>query len=1309
MSTRTVEDIYELSPLQQGLLFHSHSVDDPEMYVAQRSYQLHGKLDQEALAQAWRDVVARHPALRTSFHWDDLEQPLQVVRGDASVELNALDWRELSPAAQQERLGQYLADDRNRGFDLARAPLMRLALIRLDDDRHQFVWTHHMILLDGWSVPLVSKEIFLRYAELTRGERGPLRPAPPFSGYIDWLQGRDAEAAERFWREALTDAPTATALAGPGSSPVPGEPVETATRLLSLPVDTTEALQAVAARHRVTLNTLVQAAWALLLSRHTGSADVVFGVTTSGRPADLPGVESTVGLFINTLPLRLAVPADLGIGEWLREVQARQAGVREYEYSRLSQIRGWSGAPGGQPLFESIVVFENYPVAAEVRQWVGDLQITMDSSVETTSEPLTVLASAEPGLTIRLQYHRGRFEEGFVAALADQLRTVFEHLSAGGDGTVDDVPLISDGDYRDLARQWNDTSREYPRDETLHGMIGRQIRRSPDAVAVVAEDGQLTYAELDARSDRLAAVLRAHGAAPGGVVGVCGERSPALLVGLLAVLKSGAAYLALDPELPLQRLRLMLDDAGAELVLGDLPGQPSGRRVLSLAGPWPEPAGGGTAVAPEPPRSAPDDPAYVLYTSGSTGRPKGVQVSHAAICNRLAWMQETFALDPRDRVLHKTPFTFDVSVWELFWPLLSGARLVLARPGGHRDAAYLVRAIAEHRITVGHFVPSMLRHFLAELSLGELSPGAPSALRRVFCSGEALTADLTERFRECLPSVELHNLYGPTEAAVDVSWWDCREQAPVGLVPIGRPIANTRLHLLDRSLRPVPVGVPAELHIGGVQLADGYLNRAEQTAAAFVPDPYGAPGDRLYRTGDLARRLPDGAVEYLGRLDHQIKLRGIRIEPGEIESALTSHPAVREAVVLLRSDGPRGPRLVGYLVPAGAAPDLAELRARLATGLPAQLVPAEFVVLERLPLTANGKLDRAALPPAPVAAPVTGPGQGGAPVPPGRPRTDLETVVAEAFASVLDCDPDDEESFFDLGGDSFGAVRAVRAIPGASVTMLFQHPTVRGLAAALKDPVTVPQGPLLRLTPESAAGRRTLVCVPYGGGNAIAYRPLAAELPDDIVLQAVRLPGHDLGAAEPLQPLAAVADECARAILAGPAGPLALYGHCIGVALAVELARRLEDAGRTVDRVFLGGSYPFPARHPRLAALARLAPFRRVETDQQTLRYLQSLGGFEGLVDDEELASVMQAFRHDGRCAGAYFTERYAEPEPVRLRAPITFVAGDADPETPRFGRRYREWERFSSSLELAVVPGGGHYFPKHHAAELAGILRRTW
>src|SRR6266545_932768 len=1297
-----IEDIYELSPLQQGILFHSLYDGDADTYVNQRSYLIDGPLDPDALARAWTQAVGAHTALRTSFHWEGLDKPLQVVHREVPVVMHRYDWS--GAEDQQERFDRLIADDLAAGFDLAVPPLQRLHLVRLGDQRYGFIWTHHLLLLDGWSVPIFVSDVLLRYESLTAG--GPQPPAPPpYRDYIAWLQGRDLDAAKDFWVRTLAG----RADPGPLGPLLPADPrhesVPVDERVAELPADVVAGLRTAAAGHGVTLNTVLHAAWALVLQRYTGDAEVTFGVTSSGRPPELPRVDRMTGLFTNTLPVRLTVPDDGDLGAWLRDVQATYTAIRRYEHSPLAEIRQWAGGSGAQPLFHSLVIFDNYRLSVESGDLGRRLSIRTLSAVEKTSEPLLLIVTPEPRFTVRVRFHRERFVPGAADEILDCFRAILTAIP-GADriAAVAAVAAVAAAPQPPAGRR--ETAVRYPdADRTLPELIERQCRATPDAVAVLADGATLTYRQLHSRARQAATALGAAGVGPGHVVGVCAERSPEMVTGLVGALFAGAAYLPLDPSLPAARLAFTVRDAGADVVLAQR--APAGiacgagaRHVLTLED---LPAEAGAAgAAPRP-----TDAAYVIHTSGSTGQPKAVVITHEAIVNRLLWMQDTFRLTPDDRVLQKTPFGFDVSVWEFFWPLTTGAAIVLARPGGHQDAEYLARTIARQGVTTAHFVPSMRGLFLDEPA----ASGLPT-LRRVVCSGEQLPHPLAECFRALLPEVALHNLYGPTEAAVDVTWWDCARPAPPGVVPIGDAIANTTAYVLDRRLTAAPGNVPGELYLGGVQLARGYANRPGLTAATFVAHPLAGPGGRLYRTGDKVRRLPDGSLEFLGRLDHQVKLRGYRVELGEIEQVLAGHPAVREAAVVVRETAD-GQQLAAYVT--GTA-DPKALRDHLSGQLPRYMLPATFTVLPAMPLTHNGKLDRAALPdPSPA-------------VPASRrraaPATPLEETVAAVYREILGLtEVDVTTSFFDMGGNSFDAVRAIRRIEGATVGLLAAHPSVRELAAALRS-ADEPPGILLRLTPPGPASH-TLVCVPFGGGSAITYRPLAGALSADVALLAVSVPGHEIGGDADLRPLPDVAQESADAVLKFADGPVSVYGHCAGVALAVEVARRIEAAGRTVDRLFVAGSYPFyePGRFGRavqrtLAALIGKGILKvsaatvgtlgngRPAVDRAEMRYLQSIGGFGGVIDDDALALLMRAFRHDVDEAGRYFSATWSRrSDTPPLAAPITFLAGTDDPLTPRYERRYRAWERFGANVELVPVPGGDHYFHQQRPEIVAKVV----
>jgi amino acid adenylation domain-containing protein/non-ribosomal peptide synthase protein (TIGR01720 family) len=1057
MSRGHVEDSYPLSPMQEGMLFHTLYAPRAGVDIEQMACVFREPLDGALFRDAWARVIAARPVLRTAFRWQGIEAPLQDVHRDVDVPWWEEDLRTLSSAEQGARVDAFLARDRAEGFDLSCAPLMRFALFRTGEAVHRFVWTFHHILLDGRSFPLIIEDVFAGYDALSAGRAVELPERRPYSDFIAWLRARDADASEVFWRSLLRGftAPTPLLDAGhDGSTNGPAlrrevrsvEEIEYGERTLRLSVLETAALVDFGARHRVSLNAILQGAWALLLSRYSGDASVVFGATRACRRTALggAGTDTMVGVFINTLPMRVPVPLDVDLVPWLQDIQAHGRAQRDHEHTPLVKVRAWSELPPSAPIFETLFVFEERLLSTALRRRGGAWQARDFEIHRQTSFPLALIVYGEGELLLEVEYDRRRFDDAIAGRMLDHLANALRAFLRDPGQRLANVSLIGDDERRRVLVEWNETAHACP-DAFLHEIFAEQAARTPDAVALRFERHAVSYRELSERANRLAHALRRHGVGPDVLVGVCMERSIELLVALVGVLAAGGAYLPLDPRYPKDRLAFMLDDAKPKVIVthacvaGALSDHEATAIVLDADSaaiarePTTAPARGGLTL---------DALAYVIYTSGSTGRPKGAMNAHRGIANRLLWMQRAHALSEADRVLQKTPYSFDVSVWELFWPLLFGAELVIARPEGHRDPAYIAGLIAEEGVTVVHFVPSMLAAFLDDPAVAR----CPS-IRRVFCSGEALPAALADRALGRL-TAELHNLYGPTEAAVEVTAWACTAGAT--RVPIGRPIDNVRVYLLDERLSPVPVGVSGELHIAGVQVGRGYLDRPELTAERFVPDPFGADsGARMYKTGDRARWLRSGAIEYLGRADFQVKIRGLRIELGEIEAALGRHPAVREAVVVAREDEPGEKRLVAYLAGTSVAPDAGELRSFLQKDLPEHMVPAVFVGLDALPLTVSGKVDRRALP-APEAT-VAGKAY-------VAPRGPIEEALAAIFAEVLKTTASAtgaHDDFFELGGHSLLAAQAITRIRAAfgidlPVRALFDAPTVAGLAACVE-------------------------------------------------------------------------------------------------------------------------------------------------------------------------------------------------------------------------------------------------------------------
>jgi len=1042
-----IEDLYVLSPIQGGMLFHTLYAPGSGVYVIQVSCALRGNVNINALEQAWQQVVQQHGILRSSFVWETLDRPLQAVHRHVKLKLQQHDWRALSPAAQQEALADWLKEDRTRGFALDEAPLMRLVLVREADELYRVIWSYHHLLLDGWSMQLLLKEVFTFYQSFSRGEELPPSTIRQYRDYIAWLQPQSLAAAEAYWRTTLKGFTTPTIM---GNRRERGpEPDSYAEQGIVIDAAMTAQLQQVCRDLQVTTSTAIQAAWALLLMRYSGENDVVFGVVVSGRSANLNGVERMIGPLINTLAVRMRVDGDRRISEWLHEAQEQGAAMRQYEFSPLVEVQRWSEVAGGEPLFESILVYENYPVEETVEEEVGEITLSELRSVEQTNYPLTLLAVPGDELVLRIIYEQGRFEDELITNVLKHLARGLEEIASNPEQRVSELSLLSRSERQQILEDWNRTARVYRQDKCLHELFEEQVARTPEAIALEFEGQRLTYEELNARANQLARHLNQLGAGAETIVGVYMERSLEMVVALFGILKSGGAYLPLDTEYPQARLQHMLGEARVRIVLtqqhlsNTIPAY--GGEVICLDTEWAERMGrlnsGNLRQYPSV-----DNLAYTIYTSGSTGKPKAAMNTHRGIVNRLLWMQEAYVLTAGDCVMQKTPFTFDVSVWEFFWPLLNGARLVVARPGGHQDPAYLVNLIREQQITMVHFVPSMLQLFVEQ-------PGVEScrSLRNVICSGEALRYELQERFFAGLDA-KLHNLYGPTEAAVDVTYWECRRDGDEQIVPIGRPIANIQIYVLDREMQPVPVGVGGELYIGGAGVGRGYLDRADLTAERFVPNPFSKEaGARLYRTGDLGRYLFDGTIEFLGRVDYQVKVRGQRIELGEIEAALIEHEEVNDAVVVAREDEPGAQRLVAYLVARnGNAPSVTELRRHLQQSLPDYMIPSAFVELESLPLTSSGKVDRRALP----APDAMRPDLGMAFVAPEDP---VEESLAAIWREVLGRERVGVyDDFFASGGHSLLAAQVISRIQrefGVDLALrdFFGAPNIRSLAQRISE------------------------------------------------------------------------------------------------------------------------------------------------------------------------------------------------------------------------------------------------------------------
>ncbi|MBU6399797.1 MAG: amino acid adenylation domain-containing protein, partial [Verrucomicrobia bacterium] len=1116
MKTVPGESSYPLSPMQQGMLFHSLDARKAGVDIEQILCRLHEDLQVPVLERAWRHLVERHDIFRTSFHWTDAGEPCQTVHPRVRLHWEEKDWRGLSVVEREHRLETYLQAERRRGFNLALAPLARVTLIRIGDADYWLLWTFHHLLLDGRAVHLACNEVFAIYEAGCAGRQPDLAPPRPYRDYIDWLQRQDRRRAEKFWRNALAGFLHPTVLAvdrGPGvrASDAGSYSESYGEQTIRLSVETTTRLRALATRHGATLNTLLHGAWALLLSRYSGEEDVVFGAVRACRRASVADAESIVGLFINTVPVRVRVSPATPLGPWLEGLRADWVAMRQFEHSPLSRIQGWSQAPKGQPLFQTLLNFQEPSWDAALRAQ-GGLWATREFTIRSQSNyPLVVDAVGGEALRVNLLYERHRFEAQAVARLGGHLQTLLEGLVEGSDRPLAVLPWLTPAEHQQLVLEWNQTRVDFPQDQLVPDRFEELAAKQPQALAVAAPDRQLTYGELNQRAERLAARLRELGVSPDQLVAVCVERSAGMIVAWLAAFKAGGAYLPLDPDYPAERLAFMLDDARPRVLITQ----------RSLSG-----ATFGTVSIPvlcvddlefEAPASAPvrapratrrqtrlADLAYVVYTSGSTGRPKGVEVTHGGLLNLVEWHQRAYQVVPADRATQIAGPSFDAAVWEV-WPYLTaGASICLPDDVTRVAPGKLLAWLARERISLA-FLPTPL----AEAVLQEPWP-AELPLRALLTGGEKLHRRPPENLPCCLV-----NHYGPTENSVVTTWATVMpalgpEADPP---PIGRPIANTQVYVLDRHLQPVPIGLTGELYVGGPGLARGYRQQPALTTEKFIPHPFSQePGARLYRTGDLARFRPDGNLEFVGRADDQVKIRGHRIELGEVETVLGRHPAVREVVMVAREDAAGESRLVAYVVPApGAQSAASPLREFLKRQLPEAMVPAVFVFLEALPLTPNGKVDRKALPPPDPASASDQPFV--------APRTPVEQELARIWAEILHVERIGiGDHFFDLGGHSLLATQVLSRVRRAwglelPLRAVFEAPTL----AALAQQIEAARGAAAQAsaTPARPAADHGAVPLSFAQERLWFLEQLEPGRPFNNIPAAIRLEGRlELGALE---------------------------------------------------------------------------------------------------------------------------------------------------------------------------------------------------
>ncbi|NIM15665.1 MAG: amino acid adenylation domain-containing protein [Candidatus Aminicenantes bacterium] len=1108
LDKENIEDIYALTPMQEGVLFHYLKTPGSLLYFEQICLDISGRLALKTFEKAWNFVIAANEMLRTIFRWQEVPNPIQIVLKTYKIKVRYFDFSDLDGTESKKVVQQVKINDKMETFDLQEIPY-RITLCKRKENKYEMIFSNHHILFDGWSTIIILNEFFKVYEELCTG----VPPVKPIKGkfieFVRYLQNQDTMGQKKYWKEYLNAFDTKTDL--PIKSRVSKKAMKVNTYQLRFFPTVKDQLENFVETYKMTVASFLYSAWGILLQKYNNIEDVVFGTTASGRSASLKGIENIVGLFINTLPLRIKSHHNEEILGLLYRVYNTLQEMEKYIDTPLVNIKEYSEINSGDELFDSIMVIENYPLRRLTRR-NGRLSIDSFSVFEMTNYSLTISISVFAGIEGKFIYDENLFDESTIEKLARRFLNIAQYILTGPGKKIADIELISKEEKKQVLFDFNNTKTEYPKDKTIYRLFEEQVEKKPDAVGVVYEDRLLTYRMLRKKSDQLAGLLKKWGTGANSLVGIMTERSIEMMVGLLGIIKAGCAYLPIEPGYPLKRVKYILKDSEVQILitqrkfkekLADTYGYTSDFISLEELDLF---AGG---LQNYETLSTPQDPVYVIYTSGSTGNPKGVMIEHRSLVNRIDWMQKKYPLNGNDTILQKTPFTFDVSVWELFWWAIEGAKLCFLIPGGEKNPEIIKDTIEKNVISIIHFVPSMLNEFLEYLKCFG-NPGRLSGLKQIFVSGETLQLSQVKLFKEivnnqCSINTKLANLYGPTEAAIDVSYFDCDGLSTENheKVPIGKPINNINIYIVDKDHYLIPAGIPGELCIGGVGLARGYINRPELTTEKFVANPF-EEGERIYKTGDIARWLANGQIEFFGRVDNQVKIRGYRIEPGEIESQLLKHEEIKEAVVTVTakagSNKDKDKYLCAYYVQNGQL-KVSKLREYLLRELPDYMIPSFFVPLEKIPLTPNGKVDRRALP-----KPEFNAGKAYT-----APRDEIEKKLVEIWSGVLGIEIDKisiDANFFEMGGHSLKATRFISRVykllqVNIPLSRVFQTPRIRDLSSYIK---TLKKDKYFSIAPAEekkyyalSSEQKRLYFIQHLNKNSVAYNsPLVVELEGNI-------------------------------------------------------------------------------------------------------------------------------------------------------------------------------------------------------------------
>lgn len=1161
--------------MQQGMLFHTLYNEGSDAYIEQFILDLEGDINSEVFRKAWEYVISRHQALRSSFRWKGIPKPVQIVAKEVTVEWTSEDWSKNSDEVFEEKFIQLRLQDRQNLFDMEKAPLTRFVLIKAAPTRFRLLWTFHHILMDGWSYPVLIGEVLRAYTSIAGGETPAFENPVPYKNYISWLNRQDKNSAEAFWRKELSGFSVPANIKGYSTSKGETESIGSQEGIKFLSEEFTGRLIEFARKNQVTLSTLIQAAWALVISAYSGEKDIIYGGTVSGRPAGLPNVERIVGLFINTLPVRIKIDANENISSWLKSIQSKYVEREQFSYSSLADIQQWSELPANTKLFDNILVFENYPTDPSLVNSSTAIKVLHISAFEKTNYPLAILAAPGKRLKLTVAYDENVYRDEFAEGILNSIEGALSSMISDKSAKVGDISLLTKEKKIEIVEKWNDTSYPLPKENSIKELFESLTAGHSDDIALEFGKQTMTYKELNDQSNRLANYLVSIGVKEDTFVGISVERSVDMIVSLIAIFKAGAAYLPLDKSYPAERIEYMINDSGVKFIVtrrsdsGTLP--KSEARIIYIddeANEINKHSIDSPSIMP-----APESAAYMIYTSGSTGRPKGVIMHNRALVNLLNWQFNGQQFGKNLTTLQFTTLSFDVAFQEIFSSLLSGGKLIVMSESERKDLRQVLKILSDRKVQ-RLYLPFIALQEIAELYSS--SDDVELYLQEVMTAGEQLqnTTAIRSMFKD-LKTAVFTNQYGPTEAHVVTSYTleGNPDEWPYN-APIGKPVFNTKIYILDQMMKPVPPGVSGELYIGGVQVARGYHNKEEYTGEKFITDPFGGEvSERVYKTGDVARYMPDGNIEFLGRADNQIKYRGYRIELGEIESVLNDYNKISTSAVIIRDAPNREKRLAAYVVLKQSVEcSMTELKSKLSETLPDFMLPADYVILKEMPLLPSGKVDLRSLPEPERSISASSSGY-------VEPGSELELQLVRIWEKVLGVKQIGiTDNFFELGGHSLLALRLfgyIEKLTGKklAISTLFSHPTIEQLGEILKTEGWKPPWKSL-VAVKPGGSRLPFFCVPPGAGTALHFQGLVKYLSQDqpfYVLESVGLDGKD----EPHTNIEEMAAHYVKEIrMIQPDGPYLIGGRCFGGRVVFEMAQQFVKQGQEVALLAIFDTWP---------------------------------------------------------------------------------------------------------------------------------------